>query len=49
MEVHLKKIKASAKSTLIISVNNNIIDMVAAHDDPTLAWVALKVAYEPGD
>jgi len=36
-------------STIILSVNDDLIDIVANHIDLALAWAALKDAYHLGD
>jgi len=41
--------KANAISALIISMNNDLVDLIATHTDPDLAWAALKVPYASGD
>jgi hypothetical protein len=49
MQVQLASMKAAAMSTLTLSVSDDLIDTVAVHVDPALAWAALKAAYQSGD
>ena len=39
----------NAISALILSVNDDSVDSVAVHDDPTTTWTTLKNAYQSGD
>jgi hypothetical protein len=48
-KTQLRKMKASAMSALVLSVNNDIVDLVAVHTDPADAWSALKNAFQSGD
>jgi hypothetical protein len=49
MEVQVRKMKDTAVSGQILSVHNDIIDVVAAHRCPTAAWLALRNAFQFGD
>jgi hypothetical protein len=48
-EVQLRKRKATATRILTLAINDDLVDMVAAHADPALAWAALKTAFSAGD
>ena len=48
-EVQLRKRKATATRILTLAVNDDIVDVVASHADPALAWAALKTAFSAGD
>jgi hypothetical protein len=48
-QVQLKKKKAAACKILIMAVCDDLVDTVAAHTDPALAWRALKDAFHSGD
>lgn len=49
IEVQLRKRKATATKILTIAVNDDLVDMVATHTDPALAWAALKTSFSAGD
>jgi hypothetical protein len=48
-EVQVRKMKDTAVSGLILSVHNDIIDVVATHRCPAAAWLALRNAFQSGD
>ena len=48
MQVQLASIKVAAMSALTLFVLDDLIDTIAIHVDPTLAYAALKVAYWSG-
>ena len=48
-EVQLKKRKATTTRILTLAVNDDLVDLVATHTDPALAWAALKAAFSTGD
>ena len=48
-EVQLRRSKAMATRILTLAVNDDLVDMVATHADPALAWAALKAAFSAGD
>jgi len=41
--------KASALFAIILSVIDDIVDIVVVHSNPMLAWEALKTIYHSGD
>ena len=48
-QIQFKKKKATAFKILIMAVYDNLVDIVAIHIDPTLAWKALKDVFHSGD
>ena len=48
-KVQLRKKKATTTRILTLAVNDDLVDMVAAHADPALAWAALEIAFLAGD
>jgi hypothetical protein len=48
-EGQLKKKKALACRILTMAVSDNMVDSVAVHIDPALAWKALKDGFQSGD
>jgi hypothetical protein len=49
MEVQIQKMKDTTVSRLILSVHNDIIDIVAVHRCLAVAWLALRNAFQSGD
>ena len=41
----LNKMKASAMATITSLVQDDVIDLIAKHEDPTKAWEALRLTY----
>ena len=48
-QIQLKKRKAVACKILTMAVIDDLVDTIAAHTDPALAWKALKDAFHSGD
>ena len=48
-QIQLKKKKAATCKILTMVVVDDLVDTVAAHTDPALAWRALKNAFHSGD
>jgi len=49
IEAQLKKKKVIASSLLLLSVFDDLIDIVAEYIDPTAAWKAFKDQFNVGD
>lgn len=48
-EIQLRRKKVLACRLLLLSVADDIVDLIAEHTDPSLAWRALKDQFNAGD
>ena len=48
-EAQLKKRKTLACRMILLSVSDDLIDLIAEHSDPALAWKTLKEQFNSGD
>lgn len=49
IEAQLESMRANAIIATILSVSNDLPNVIVSHTDPTLAWAALKSIYQASD